>query len=984
MAERLTEVTLIPCPSPVLLDSWVGLLLSEDETCSIRQHVQQCASCQKLLEEKTGSPYLQGWEVKSGYKPPTLSDVSFTQLVDRIHLRLASFHSTRNSDPDTMLEKSENPPLQVGRYVIRRELGQGGMAVVYEAWDSKLQRNVALKLLRSGRDNPQARLLREAHAFAQIQNDHVVSVFDVEQSGDQAWFTMEVMDGPSLAQLIRQEPGRPIASLVDVVEQAARGLMAVHRRGIIHRDVKPSNILTNQEGKAKISDFGLVQWSDDSSQLTQTGVALGTPVFMSPEQAEGKTLDHRTDIYSLGASLYEVLTGVMPFQGTPLRIMEQVRLTEPIPVRQLNENIPIDLETICQKAMSKAPDQRYQAMDAVVADLENWRKGKPITARPLGSWGKLQRWVKREPKLATAIGTTFFALLTGLSVALWQWNQVRQERETAERRYHDAFDAVESMIAVSDQPAMNLPGMQPARNELLTKSISYLDMFTRERKKDPTVRLQYLKTINRLISLRQSLQGNQASLEYTLGILPDVRQALATEADNAAVREECLRTLTQLAYRYLAMNQLTESLAICAEAQPFMRNETDGERRLSTNLQNTMGLIAKNQGKFSEASAYFKVAVDNLQTDITRDDSNQTTRVTLAETYYNLGLLHMARSEWDPAAKYLEQSLELLIQVHQLTPTQQRKEKITNTIYNLSGCYFFLNKPEQVDKVVRTMHDEMLQLAVENPKFTSIQLEAAKLVECLMYANIFQGKFQAALEQIPTIKRLYQQLDKVSPLFAHAPQLPRWHDHTMLFAIHVHQFELESASQDLEGLYALFDTFKKDLSEASPIWKSAMEQYWLNRAFLQHLCQDENQAIQSMQQAILFADRSILNYVYLCKAAISTSEESDPGHWQYGKAVEELLAYFRFNYRFPINHHLHLLCYLKASQLASRDSALTPEQRKSQAETYRQQALVHLSLAAKCGLYDNPKWQVQLNRNELPRMLADSELYQRITKPSRK
>src|SRR5688572_2282677 len=208
-------------------------------------------------------------------------------------------------------------PEQVGRYELRESVGEGASALVYRAWDTKLGRIVAVKILRDVAalsEIARLRFLREGQATAGLLHPNVVSVYDVGEEGGRLYLVMEFVEGRTLAQDLAREPG-PLRERIVLLERAARGVAAAHEKGIVHRDLKPANILVTAAGEPKVGDFGLARLMDSSVELTRTGATLGTPLYMAPEQVEGKDVTTRTDVYSLGAILYEVLTGRPPHTG---------------------------------------------------------------------------------------------------------------------------------------------------------------------------------------------------------------------------------------------------------------------------------------------------------------------------------------------------------------------------------------------------------------------------------------------------------------------------------------------------------------------------------------------------------------------------------------------------------------------------------------------------------------------------------------------
>jgi len=300
-------------------------------------------------------------------------------------------------------------PRDFGPYELLSEIGRGGMGVVYKARQTDLDRTVAIKMILASHLTSLEHLRRfqlEAKAAARLQHPHIVHIHEVGQLHGQHYFAMEYVDGINLAQLITQGPV-DLEEAVWLLGKVARAVAHLHQHGIVHRDLKPSNILLDAQGEPYVTDFGLAKVFAADSDLTATGVIAGTPSYMSPEQAAGRSAEvgPASDTYGLGAILYELLTGQPPFyEDHPLDTVLQVLSRQPILPRRLNRRIPRRLELICLKCLAKSPHERYASADALADDLERFARGEEPDVRPPHLGQQIWSWTRRQPALAARLG----------------------------------------------------------------------------------------------------------------------------------------------------------------------------------------------------------------------------------------------------------------------------------------------------------------------------------------------------------------------------------------------------------------------------------------------------------------------------------------------------------------------------------------------------------------------------------------------------
>jgi WD40 repeat protein/serine/threonine protein kinase len=451
------------CPSADQLELLLEDQLQEPARQAVSLHVGACAQCQAALERLTEEPAeseLGSISLRARTTSAAVAEPTSEAFLSRLK---------QSPPPPSGAPPADGAPLAppglptVPGYEILGVLGRGGMGVVYKARQVGLNRLVALKMILAGAHvGPKglARFLAEAEAVARLRHPNIVQIYDIGETSGSPYFALEFVEGGSLAR--RLGGPQPVASTVRMVETLARSIHFAHENGIVHRDLKPSNILLQRdEGPGaraeeetvgfsplaprpapllpKITDFGLAKRLNESSNGTQSGEVVGTPSYMAPEQAAGKIsqVGPATDVYALGAILYELLTGRPPFKGaTPVDTVVQVLHEEPGRPSRLRPDLPRDLEIICLKCLEKEPAQRYASAEDLADDLRRFRQGKPIEARPVSSVERAVKWMRRHPLTAALLAAVLLVTVLGFVGVTSQWRAAGAARDVAvqERR----------------------------------------------------------------------------------------------------------------------------------------------------------------------------------------------------------------------------------------------------------------------------------------------------------------------------------------------------------------------------------------------------------------------------------------------------------------------------------------------------------------------------------------------------------------------
>jgi serine/threonine protein kinase len=522
----------------------------------------------------------------------------YLDALDAMHAASPLLHQPAASR--SIPESDSYPPEPLGDFRILREIGRGGMGVVYEAVQLSLGRRVALKVLpfAAALDARQLqRFKNEAQAAAQLHHANIVPVFGVGCERGVHYYAMQLIEGQNLAALVEelrrsQVPGEaselrfdsdsgatgpypalplpPKTATADtrsvlgaqlstqrsnravdffrtvagLVVQAAEGLEYAHSLGIIHRDVKPANLLVDARGNVWLTDFGLAQFHADAG-LTQSGDLLGTLRYMSPEQAGGPRIliDHRTDVYSLGATLYELLTLRPIFDGTDRQtLLQQILHEEPKPPRSLDRAIPEELETIVLRAVAKLPAERYASARDFADDLHRFLEDRPIRARRPSLWEKATKLARRHKPVVASAVVALLLLVAGLAVATaltaraydrerQKATEADEQRDRAEENFRKALEVVNQLVRIGEEELADKPDLEGLRLRLLEAALAYYQNFLDQHRDDPTIQKELETSQAKARALREELTILMRSIQYVPLHQKEVQEELQLTAD---------------------------------------------------------------------------------------------------------------------------------------------------------------------------------------------------------------------------------------------------------------------------------------------------------------------------------------------------------------------------------------------------------------------------------------------------------------------
>jgi tetratricopeptide (TPR) repeat protein len=567
-------------------------------------------------------------------------------------------------------------------YEILGELGRGGLGIVYQARQIALNRQVALKVIKSAEFASEAELIRfqnEAEAVAQLDHPHIVPIYEVGQRAGQRFFSMKLVPGSSLDKKLG-DFAADVAASARLVVTVAEAIHHAHERGILHRDLKPANILLDERGQPHVTDFGLARHIETESGLTHSGYPVGTPSYMSPEQVRGErgSFTTATDVYGLGSIFYALLTGHAPFVGSSLaETLDKVRGDSPEPPAQVNARVPRDLEIICLKCLEKDPQRRYPSARALADDLNRWLGGEPIEARPVGPATRAWMWSRRNPLPAALGALCVMAVLGGLAGVTWMW----REAAVANDETQAINDFLVHKLLDQAAPRFNPRGASLTVGELLDITSAKLKGEFENR---PAVEASIRRTIGSAyqslglydraephfqaaIALDSRVRGpndRQTLRDVNLltSVLDDAARYAEAEPLSRRNLESCISSLgqddtTTLDAEY-QLGALLVHLRKLDEAERVLRECTVAQRRVqgaqhpdTLRSINELGLLLQDRGKLDEADSLAIEYEHGIRCLFgTKHPDNVTALASRARVRFNQGRLDEAEILYESAA----------------------------------------------------------------------------------------------------------------------------------------------------------------------------------------------------------------------------------------------------------------------------------------------------------------------------------------------
>jgi tetratricopeptide (TPR) repeat protein len=686
--------------------------------------------------------------------PPVVDDVTLVQV----------------QSPASVSEDPQVPTIP--GYEIIRELGRGGMGVVYLARDRRLKRLVALKMVLAGAHaDPETRLRfrREAEAIARLQHPGIVQIHDVGEHQGRPFLSLEYVEGSNLAYQIARGAVAP-RTAATLVERLARVIQHAHERGIVHRDLTPRNVLLAQSDSAqgisfqpagpwfepKITDFGLAKELDTDLGQTQTGAIVGTPAYMAPEQAQGRPHDigAATDVYALGAMLYELLTGRPPFMGeTGHDTLRQIVEDDPAPPTRLQNRVPRDLETIALKCLEKDPRKRYQPASELAEDLHRFLTSQPIRARPASRRERAAKWARRHPTATALLFVVAASLVALVSGGVIYNAQLRHERDRAENNLELAMRAVDEMLTeVGEVQLATEPRMEEKRRTLLTKALALHREFMKERQGDSRVRYSTAQAHRRLADVLRLLEQRDEAIAGYDRALALLNQLRADAPDDPDYRQQVAHCRNYQGEVHRAAGRHRQAEAAYREAVQIdgtlardFPDSPDHRMNLARALY-SLGIVLTETNRLAEAEPEFVRSADLLQKLTNEFPDKPIYQQHLARAYLNLGTAIQSPQRFNEAQAAYNRAQRLQQPLSEKYPHEpQYRHELAVTLKDSGNLFLRDNRLEEARKSYGKAQELLTALAADYPKVLVYRQELASTLNSIGRVHFDEARYEAAV-----------------------------------------------------------------------------------------------------------------------------------------------------------------------------------------------------------------------------------------------
>jgi eukaryotic-like serine/threonine-protein kinase len=760
-------------------------------------------------------------------------------------------------------------PKKIRGYEILGELGRGGMGVVYKARQVGLNRLCALKMILAGGlagADAIARFKIEAEAIAHLQHPNIVQVYEIGEADDCPYFSLEFVDGINLQAKIAATP-QGAAETARLMQQICQGVDAAHKRGVLHRDLKPANVLLTKDNIPKITDFGLAKRIEEKDVgQTRTGAILGTPSYMAPEQAMGraKEVGPAADIYSLGAVLYDMLTGRPPFRGeTVMDTLNQVQKLEPLPPRDLVPKVPLDLQTICLKALEKDPNKRYATAGEMADDLRRFLAGEPILARPTPAWERAAKWVKRRPALATAISVSSVALITILTVGgLWlnterlqaaerelaakdradQQAEIAGQKEAlataeinrreeaerlqglADKHFKQARTAVNEMLyKIGGRELRFDPGTELVRRSLVNKALEFYMDLLKDRDTDPSLRAETAEADFLVGNVFRDLGQLDDSIKHFRLALQRYGELQKENPTKKGNRFGVAAATMEIAFTEQMQGQSQESEKTYRQALEFFGPLAEDFPKESiyrddtASIYDNLGSIFASQGRFKEAEASFDKALTIRNALMAEGFNDAELRKRMARLQGNRAALLVKMDRLAEAERCLLASRDIAKTLSKEAPFDPDYARDwAASCLNLAICYGKLTKWQAAADALREAIGILDELKTDYPRTPIFGQELGRAHYELGMVHGNAGQIQHAQEEFEKAAEIQRQVLAKQPKLA-AVQLQLAQSRISLGIALVHLEKLDEAIEQYRQGVALLEKMKPAAATAPDV-----------------------------------------------------------------------------------------------------------------------------------------------------------------------